>query len=120
MLPDINPNILYSFIAVPERVSMLFLNHFDISAPSLFLALCAGATQFISISLALPKLAPKTEGAEPDFKADFMRNMHLQMKYVMPVLMIFMAYAFSAAIALYFVVSNIAQIFQELLVRKHR
>jgi membrane protein insertase Oxa1/YidC/SpoIIIJ len=42
------------------------------------------------------------------------------MKYVMPVLMIFMAYAFSAAIALYFVVSNIAQIFQELLVRKHR
>jgi YidC/Oxa1 family membrane protein insertase len=119
-LPDINPDILYSFIAVPDSVSLLFLNHFDISAPSLLLALCAGATQFISTSLSLPKLTPKVEGAEPDFKADFMRNMHLQMKYVMPVLMIFMAYAFSAAIALYFVVSNIAQIFQELLVRKHR
>ncbi len=46
--------------------------------------------------------------------------MHLQMKYVMPVFMIFVAYAFSAAIALYFVVSNITQIIQELIVKKHR
>ncbi len=42
------------------------------------------------------------------------------MKYVMPIFMVFVAYAFSAAIALYFVVSNLATIIQELLVRKHR
>ncbi len=119
-LPDINPDILYSFIPMPDTVSMLFLGHFDTSAPSLALALVAGFSQFVSTSLALPKLAPKVEGAAPDFKDDFMRNMQLQMKYVMPVIMVFVAYAFSAAIALYFVVSNITQIIQELLVRKHR
>jgi YidC/Oxa1 family membrane protein insertase len=119
-LPAINPDILYSFIPMPDTVSMLFLGQFDTSAPSLALALVAGFSQFVSTSLALPKLAPKVEGAVPDFKDDFMRNMQLQMKYVMPVIMVFVAYAFSAAIALYFVVSNIAQIIQELLVRKHR
>jgi YidC/Oxa1 family membrane protein insertase len=119
-LPQFNPEILYSFVPMPDTVSMLFLGQFDIAAQSLLLALLAGATQFVSVSLSLPKLAPKEAGAEPDMKADFMRNMQLQMKYVMPVMMVFIAYAFSAAIALYFVVSNIAQIIQELLVRKHR
>lgn len=119
-LPNINPDILYSFIPVPDSVSMLFLGQFDIAASSLVLALVAGFTQFIATSLSLPKLAPKDPTAAPNMKDDFMRNMQLQMKYVMPVFMVFVAYAFSAAIALYFVVSNITTIIQELLVRKHR
>jgi len=119
-LPAVNPDILYSFVPFPDTVSMLFLGQFDIAASSLLLALLAGATQYVSTSLALPKLEPREAGATPDFKADLMRNMQVQMKYVMPVLMIFIAYAFSAAIALYFVVSNLAQIAQELLVRRHQ
>ncbi len=119
-LPAINPEILYSFIPVPDSVSMLFLGHFDIAASSLVLALVAGFTQFISTSLSLPKLAPKDPNAAPSMKDDFTRNMQIQMKYVMPVFMVFVAYAFSAAIALYFVVSNVTQIIQELIVRKHR
>ena len=119
-LPQINPEVLYSFIPMPESVSMLFLGHFDIAATSLLLALLAGATQFVSTSLSLPKLAPRDPNAAPDMKEDFMRNMQVQMKYVMPVIMVFVAYAFSAAIALYFVVSNVATIIQELIVRKHR
>lgn len=119
-LPDINPDILYSFVPMPESVSMLFLGQFDIAASSLALALVAGGTQFVATALSLPKLAPKDPNAAPSMKDDFMRNMQLQMKYVMPVFMVFIAYTFSAAIALYFVVSNIATIIQELLVRKHR
>ena len=119
-LPDIHPDILYSFVPTPETVSMLFLGHFDIAASSLVLALVAGFTQFIATSLSLPKLAPKDPNAAPSMKDDFTRNMQLQMKYVMPIFMVFVAYAFSAAIALYFVVSNLATIIQALLVRKHR
>lgn len=119
-LPDINPDTLYSFIALPSQVSMEFLGHFNIAAPSLMLALVAGATQYVSTSLSLPKLTPKDKDAAPNLKDDFVRNMQLQMKYVMPVMMVFIAYAFSAAIALYFVVSNITQIIQALLVRKHQ
>jgi membrane protein insertase Oxa1/YidC/SpoIIIJ len=105
---------------MPESVSMLFLGQFDIAASSLALALVAGGTQFVATTLSLPKLAPKDPTTAPSMKDDFMRNMQLQMKYVMPVFMVFIAYTFSAAIALYFVVSNIATIIQELLVRKHR
>jgi membrane protein insertase Oxa1/YidC/SpoIIIJ len=49
-----------------------------------------------------------------------MRNMQLQMRYVMPVFVVGIAYYFTAAIALYFVVSNLMMLGQEYFVRKHR
>ncbi|MCA9354098.1 MAG: membrane protein insertase YidC [Candidatus Kaiserbacteria bacterium] len=119
-LPDINLDILYSFVAAPLEVTMNFLGHFDITQRSLLLALGAGVTQFIHVNLTMPKLPPKEEGAEPDMKEDFMRNMQTQMKYVMPVLIFFVAYSLSATIALYFVVSNLVTIGQEYFIRKHR
>lgn len=119
-LPGINSDLLYTFIFVPTQVSMHFLGWIDIAARSLPLAVLAGVTQFIFTSMTLPKMAPKVEGAPPDFKDDFMRNMQVQMKYVMPVLIGFVAYTLSAAIALYFMVSNLVAIAQEFYVRRHR
>jgi membrane protein insertase Oxa1/YidC/SpoIIIJ len=58
------------------------------------------------------------KGAEPSFKDEFARSMQLQMRYVMPVVIFFAAYTISAAIALYFVVSNIMAIAQEYVVRR--
>lgn len=78
-------------------------------------------THILSVHNKLVQSLPaKDLDKKPDFKEDFMRNMQLQMKYVMPVMIIFIAYTFSAAIALYFVVSNLMMIIQELFVRKHR
>jgi len=119
-LPGINTEILYAFVQNPVVITMDFLGQIDITSNNLPLALLAGITQFIATWYAMPALPPKEVGAKPDFKDDFMRNMQLQMKYVMPVMIIFIAYTFSAAIALYFVVSNIMMIIQELFVRKHR
>jgi len=119
-LPDINVDLLYSFIAEPTAVTMDFIGLVDINGRSLFLALAAGVTQYIHVTLTMPKLAPKEPGAEPNFKDDFMRNMQTQMKYVMPVLITVVAYTISAAIALYFLVSNLTSIAQEYFVRKHR
>jgi membrane protein insertase Oxa1/YidC/SpoIIIJ len=99
---------------------MNFLGLFDITQRSILLALAAGVTQFIFTHMTLPKLAPREADAAPNFKEDFSRNMHLQMKYVMPVLIIFIAYTLSASIALYFFVSNLVAIAQEFYVRKHR
>jgi membrane protein insertase Oxa1/YidC/SpoIIIJ len=100
---------------------MHFLGRFDIAAPSIILAILVVAAQYVSTSLSLPKLPPKdiTKGAKVDFKDDFARNMQLQMKYVMPVMTGFMA-SFSATIALYFMVSSLTMIAQELIVRRHR
>lgn len=119
-LPAINLDILYAFIAAPVTVSMNFLGMVDITSRSLFLALGAGITQYIQVAITMPALPPKAAGTEPNFKDDFMRNMQLQMKYVMPVLITFVAYSISAAIALYFFVSNVVSIGQEYFIRKHR
>lgn len=119
-LPEINIDLLYPFVAAPIDVTMHFLGMIDITEKSLWLALGAGITQYIHVTLTMPTPPPKAEGAAPDLKEDFMRNMHLQMKYVMPVLITIVAYSISAAIALYFFVSNLVTITQEYFIRKHR
>jgi YidC/Oxa1 family membrane protein insertase len=119
-LPQINVDLLYSFVAAPIDITMNFLGMIDILDKSILLALGAGVTQYIFVTLSMPKLPPKVEGAEPNMKDDFMRNMQTQMKYVMPVLITVIAYTISAAIALYFLVSNLTSIAQEFYIRKHR
>lgn len=119
-LPAINVDVLYSFIAAPEAVSMNFLGWFDITGKSLILAALAGITQFYQVKLSMPALPPRDPNAAPDFKADFGRNMQLQMRYVMPIIIFFVAYSISSAIALYFVVSNLVALAQEVYVKKHR
>lgn len=119
-LPDVNTALLYSFIAVPTQVSTMFLGIVDVTGRSMLLALGAGITQYFYTSMTLPKLAAKDPEAAPSFKDDFTRNMHIQMKYVMPVLIVFIAYTISAAIALYFFVSNLVMLAQEFYVRRHR
>jgi membrane protein insertase Oxa1/YidC/SpoIIIJ len=53
-------------------------------------------------------------------KDDFGRNMQFQMKYIMPVFIGIVAYTISAAIAIYFIVSSLTMILQELVLRKHK
>lgn len=119
-LPEVNVELLYSFVPEPETITMLFLGALDITAKSLPLALLAGITQFFHGQLAIPKAAPRDPDSTPSFKDDFARTMQLQMKYFMPIIITVVAYSISAAIALYFVVSNLMQIAQELVVRKER
>lgn len=116
-LPEINASLLYSFIPNPGTANMIFLGVMDIAARSLPLALLAGATQYFHSKLSLPPLAARAKDAPSDFKEDFTRSMHLQMRYVMPILITLMAYSLSAAIALYFFVSNLMAIAQEYVVR---
>lgn len=119
-LPDINTALLYAFIPSPEAVSMAMFGVFDITLKSLPLALLAGFTQYLQVRLSMPKPEPKKEGEAPTFKDEFARSMHLQMRYVLPVIIVFVAYALSAAIALYFTVSNLMAMVTELVVRRHR
>jgi YidC/Oxa1 family membrane protein insertase len=119
-LPGVNVNLLYSFVPQPETISMFFLGMLDIAEKSLPLALLAGIGQFISGHLTLPKLEKRDPNAPASMKDDFSRSMHVQMKYVMPIIIIFIAYSISAAIALYFVVSSLTAVMQELFIRKHK
>lgn len=120
IITSFDPTILYSFVPVPEIASTMLLGVVDVAARSLPLAVLAGLTMFIQMKLTLPALPPRDKDSAPDMKEDFMRNMQVQMKYVMPILIGGIAYTFSATIALYFVVSNLTAIAQEFWVRKHR
>lgn len=119
-LPSINAELLYSFISMPNLISMNFLGLIDITQKSIALAVGAGIAQYIYTGMTLPKLAAREVDAAPNLKDDLMRNMHIQMKYVMPVIIAIVAYTISAAIALYFLVSNVVAILQEYFVKKHR
>jgi YidC/Oxa1 family membrane protein insertase len=117
-LPQVNTALLYSFIPTPEHVHMVFLNFLDITQKSIPLALIAGVTQFMYTHISLPNLKPRDPKAGPNFKEDFTRSMHVQMKYVMPLLIVGVSYAISATIALYFIISNLMSIAQEYVVRR--
>ena len=115
-LPLINTPLLYSFITPASHLSMLFLGFINIAAKSTVLAAIAGVAQFVYGYLSLPPAAPKAEGT-PSFKDDLSRSMNLQMKYAMPLIIMFVAYSATAVVALYLVVSNLMSILQEFVVR---
>lgn len=117
---NLDPAPLYIFVTFPENFSTLFLGFIDMLDKSIPLALLAGATAFLQIRLAMPLLPPAAPDAEPNFKDDFMRNMQMQMRYLMPIMMFGIGYFFSAVIALYLVISNLTMIAQELYVRRYR
>lgn len=115
-LPNISTETLYSFVEAPSTVNMHFLGLIDMGGKSVLLATLAGITQYIYTKLSFPK-PEKTKGA-PSFKDDLAKSMHIQMRYVMPVIITVIAYSVSAAIALYWTTSNLFAIGQEIFVRR--
>ncbi len=114
-LPDINEALRYSFIPRPE-VNMEFLGLIDIAGKSIFLAALAGITQFFQVKLVMP---PPTPGSrDGSFQGELMHGMHMQMKYVMPIVAAIAAYTISGAVALYWTTSNLFAIVQEVVVRR--
>lgn len=114
-LPVINTALLYSFVPSPDSVNMVFLRLLDISQKSIVLALIAGITTYFQISLASK---PTTKNEENIPQSDFQKAMTMQMKYFFPIIMFFISYTISSAIALYLITSNIFAIVQEIYIRK--
>jgi len=110
-----DPTILYSFVPNPEQVSFLFLGLIGLTGKSMFLAGLVAVTQYINARL---MQFPDPQGEAGTMSHDLAKSMQVQMKYVFPVVMGVVAYVISAAIALYFLVSNLFQLFQELYVRR--
>lgn len=119
-LPGINTDLLYSFVPSPEVITTFFLGVLDITQRSMPLAILAGIAQYVHGHFTFPTLPKRDPEAVASLKDDFARNMQMQMKYVMPVIIAFVAYTISAAIALYFIVSSLTAIAQELYIRRHR
>ena len=119
-LTNINTNLLYSFVPTPENINVMFLGIFDVAGKSWILAIAAAVTNFFQIRFSMPKYVPKKlkDGEKPSFKDDLAKSMNLQMRYIFPFVVLFIAHSISSAIAIYWTTSNLFTIGQELVIRK--
>ena len=107
------PDHLYSFLST-DGLKNTFLGLIDITKPFLPFAILAGITQAIQAFLA-PK-PPVTTGE--GFQAQFTKSLSMQTKYILPLIIIFIASKLAAAVALYWIITNVFSISQELYFRK--
>lgn len=116
-----NFSLLYGFIPRPETINQYFLG-IDLSKPDLWvLPILAGATQFALSYLMQPKVALNKKD-EPDDKPKEMDPMQMankQMVYFFPLITIFIARSMPAALSIYWVVTTLFGIIQQLYVNKH-
>ena len=118
---NIDQTILYSFVTAPEQINMRFLGFVDMSQKNIILAALAGISQYFQMKLSMPPI-PKDDGekkkGDMSFKEEFAKNMNLQMRYMLPGIVFFVAYSISSAVALYWLVSNLFSIGHELVVKR--
>ncbi len=114
--PSVDTDILYPFIHAPEYIKMEFLGLVDMGSRSIVIALLAGVTQFIYTRLSMGPRPPKPAvAAEPSLSGDLARSFDLQMRYALPVLIGVIGFTIASAAPLYWAVSNVFMIAQELL-----
>ena len=116
-LPQIHPELLYTFVPTPDIIQMHFLGFFELSERSIILAVLMALSQFLIGHISFEAPVVTTKPGE-SLKDDIMRSLHIQTKYVMPVLFGFFAYILASAAALYLLTSNIFTIIQDLLVKR--
>ena len=121
---SIDNNLVYSFLQKPISINTNFLGLIEMGGKSVFLAVLAGATQFIQGHLSSP-IKPKQEilkeGETPEatsFQDELASSMQTNVKYILPIFITIISWQISAAVALYFVISNIFTIVQEWYIRR--
>ena len=114
-LPEVNSNLLYSFVVAPEHIGIVFLGLLDITAKSVVLALLAALSTFFQFKISMKGQAPPKGNS---FGDNLTRSMQTQMKYFFPIIVFFISYNISGVIALYWLTTNLFSIAQELFVRR--
>lgn len=122
---SIDTSIIYSFIQVPVNLHTNFLGLVEMASQSVFLGIFAGVTQFIQGYLSAPVKAKKIEivkgveeNAPKTFQEQLSDSMQMNVRYILPIFIAFIAWKISAAVALYWIVSNIFTIVQEWYIRR--
>ncbi len=118
--PNVNHTDLYSFTIFPavDSVGMNFLG-VNVAEKSIVFALLAAISQFFQMQITIPK-TPKKEANKdmPVFKDELAKSMNMQMKYIMPVIIFFIAKNFAVVVSLYLITSSIFAIGQEIYMKR--
>jgi len=113
--PEVNSALLYPFVAAPDHINTIFLGLVDITAKNAIIAFLAAVSTFFQFRISMQGQVSPTGNS---FGNNLARSMQTQMKYFFPVIVFFISYNISGAIALYWFTTNLFSIGQELFVRK--
>jgi YidC/Oxa1 family membrane protein insertase len=104
-LVDTDFTLLYSFVPEPETLNAISLGIIDLSKPSIFMALLAGAAQFMQARTLVQKrpTPPVPKGAKDE---DMMAMMNKQVMYIMPILTTVISMGLPSGVALYWFLST--------------
>jgi YidC/Oxa1 family membrane protein insertase len=104
---------LYSFIKVPESINYIFLGLMDLSEPSIILAIMAGIGQFIQVQITMGSVENET-----DKKGGFGEIMKNQMKFILPLVTVFILSSLPSVVGIYWIITVVFSIFQHYLINK--
>jgi YidC/Oxa1 family membrane protein insertase len=120
--PDVNTDILYSFIPTPESINTSFLGFIDLASnKNILLALLAGVSQYFQMKFVMSnvkKRKDKEDKKESNPMEEVMEKMQFQMKFIMPIITFFISFTLVSVVGLYWFVSNVFAIGQELYIQK--
>jgi YidC/Oxa1 family membrane protein insertase len=104
---------LYSFVTAPGTINPIFLRFINLAQPSIVLILLAAIAQFFQARLAIYRDPTNTS---PLSAAEKLAR---QMSFIGPLVTIFVFYALPAAVGLYWLVTSLFSILQQIIVNKH-
>lgn len=105
---------LYPFISTPETLNPIFLGMLNLQDPSRILAILAGVSQFLQGKSMYAQHARVGVSSSSDFS----NMMSKQMIYMMPLFMVFIAWKLPAGLALYWVITTLFSLGQQMVVNK--
>jgi YidC/Oxa1 family membrane protein insertase len=104
---------LYSFVPQPGVINTAFLGTINLAAPSILLILLAALAQYFQSRLAIyrnPVGSGQLSSAE---------KMARQMTFIGPIVTIVIFYSLPAAVGLYWLVTSLFSVFQQIIVNRH-
>lgn len=113
----VDPSVLYSFVANPGVLSHTFFGIADLAKPSILFAVLAAAGQYYQMKMLIASQPKKPEAEKKDdAQPDFATIMNKQMLYIGPALTLWVGITFPAGLSLYWLVSTVFAIIQQLFV----
>jgi YidC/Oxa1 family membrane protein insertase len=114
---SVDSSQLYSFVSNPGKINQFFISLVDLTKPSVVIAVLAAIAQYFQTKM-LMKGQPQPEKEKVDGKPDIAQIMNKQMLYLGPFLTLFIGIKFPAGLSLYWLVSTLFMLIQQIVIEK--
>lgn len=120
-LPNVDTGLLYSFVHAPAAVNVEFMGFLNLlAAHNILLSIVVAFLQYLVVRLSITRTKKATTTNKP-LAADKAKAQAMQqnlMLYALPVLYVFIVYSLPAVAGLYFGVTNLFSVGQELWIKR--